>query len=85
MQYPAFFPSISAVVTGCLRLTLATAITAAIAPSASVGQAISMDRTTPADETSIASDQELPLDALGYLGGLFEARFYEPRYGRRPA
>jgi hypothetical protein len=37
-----------------------------------------MDHTTPADETSIASDQELPLDALGYLGGLFEARFYEP-------
>ena len=33
---------------------------------------------TPADESSIASDQELPLDALGYLGGLFEARFYEP-------
>ena len=78
MQYPAFLQSISAVVTACLRLTLAIAIAAAIAPSASVGQAISMDQTTPADETSIASDQELPLDALGYLGGLFEARFYEP-------
>ena len=78
MQYPAFLQSISAVVTACLRLTLATAIAAAIAPSASVGQAISMDQTTRADETSIASDQELPLDALGYLGGLFEARFYEP-------
>ena len=73
MQYPAFLQSISAVVTACLRLTLVTAIGAAIGPSASVGQAI-----TPADETSIASDQELPLDALGYLGGLFEARFYEP-------
>ena len=78
MQYPAFLQSISAVVTACLRLTLVTAIGAAIGPSASVGQAISMDQTTPADETSIASDQELPLDALGYLGGLFEARFYEP-------
>jgi hypothetical protein len=27
---------------------------------------------------SEVSDQQLPLDALGYLGGLFEARFYEP-------
>ena len=78
MQYPAFLQSASAVVTACLRLTLATAIGAAIGPFASVGQAISMDQTTPADESSIASDQELPLDALGYLGGLFEARFYEP-------
>jgi len=77
MQYPAFFQSISAVVTACLRLTLATAIAAAIVPSASVGQAISMDQTFAAGETSITSDQE-PLDALGYLGGLFEARFYEP-------
>jgi predicted GIY-YIG superfamily endonuclease len=78
MQYPASFQSISAVVTACLRLTLATAIAAAIAPSASVGQANSTDQTIGADETSTTSDQELPLDALGYLGGLFEARFYEP-------
>jgi predicted GIY-YIG superfamily endonuclease len=78
MQYPASFQSISAVVAACLRLTLATAIAAAIAPSASVGQAISTDQTIGADETSTTSDQELPLDALGYLGGLFEARFYEP-------
>jgi predicted GIY-YIG superfamily endonuclease len=77
MQYPAFFRSISAVVTACLRLILATAIAAAIVPSASVGQAISMDQPSPTGETSITSDQE-PLDALGYMGGLFEARFYEP-------
>jgi predicted GIY-YIG superfamily endonuclease len=62
----------------CLRLTSATAIAVAIASSASVGQAISMKQTVLANETSITSDQELPLDALGYLGGLFEARFYEP-------
>ena len=64
MQYPASFQSISAVVTACLRLTLATAIAAAIAPSASVGQAISTDQTIGADETSTTSDQELPLDAF---------------------
>jgi predicted GIY-YIG superfamily endonuclease len=37
-----------------------------------------MDQTVPADETSITSVHEMPLDALGYQGGLFEARFYEP-------
>ena len=77
MQYPAFFRSISAVVTACLRLTLATAIAAVIVSSASVGQAISMDQPFAAGETSIIADQA-PLDAMGYLGGLFEARFYEP-------
>jgi predicted GIY-YIG superfamily endonuclease len=78
MQYLTCFRSITAVVTACLRLTTATAIAAAVASSAGVGQAISMDQTIPADETSIISDQEMPLDALGYQGGLFEARFYEP-------
>jgi hypothetical protein len=78
MQYPTRFWSTSAVMTACLRLAITTAIAAAIASSASAGQAIAMDQTSPADETSIISDQEMPLDAFGYLGGLFEARFYEP-------
>ena len=68
MHYPAFFWSISAGVTVCLRATLKAA---AIASLAGVGQAVSMDQTIPADETSIISAQELPVDALGYLGGLF--------------
>jgi len=37
-----------------------------------------MDQTVLSEEVSTTSDQDLPLDALGYLGGLFEARFYEP-------
>jgi predicted GIY-YIG superfamily endonuclease len=40
-----------------------------------------MERTTFSEEApnQIVSDQEaMPLDAFGYLGGLFEARFYEP-------
>jgi predicted GIY-YIG superfamily endonuclease len=57
---------------------LLTAIAAAIASLASVGQAISMDQGFSADETTVTTEQELPLDAMGYLGGLFEARFYEP-------
>jgi predicted GIY-YIG superfamily endonuclease len=46
-----------------------------------IGQSNPVERTTfsekPPDQTG--SDQEMmPLDAFGYLGGLFEARFYEP-------
>jgi hypothetical protein len=39
-----------------------------------------MDRTIFPEETPdwIVSDQEMPLDALGYPGDLFEARFYQP-------
>ena len=65
-------------VTVCLWATLAVAV--AVVSFVSVGQAISMDQTIPPDETSIISEQELPLDAMGYLGGLFEARFYEPHF-----
>jgi predicted GIY-YIG superfamily endonuclease len=78
MRYAASFSSISAVVTTHLRPSLLTAIAAAIASLASVGQAISMDQGFSADETTVTTEQELPLDAMGYLGGLFEARFYEP-------
>jgi hypothetical protein len=45
------------------------------------GVAGSMERATFSQDApdQIASDQEvMPLDAFGYLGGLFEARFYEP-------
>jgi hypothetical protein len=39
-----------------------------------------MDGAIYSEETldRIMPDQETPLDALGYLGGLFEARFYQP-------
>jgi hypothetical protein len=77
MQYPGIFWSISADVTACLRATLATATAVAVASLACVSHAISMDQTLPADETSIISERELPVDAMGYLGGLVEARFYE--------
>jgi predicted GIY-YIG superfamily endonuclease len=77
MQYSKCLYSISAILFVCLRQSLATVIVIALASSASLGQAISIDRIFPADETSITSEQDLPLDALGYLGGLLEARFYE--------
>jgi predicted GIY-YIG superfamily endonuclease len=74
MHYVTFFRWNSTVVTVCLT----TALAAAIAPSASVGQVISVEYAISAEETSITSDKDVPLDAMGYLGSLFEARFYEP-------
>ena len=46
-----------------------------------IGQANPVERTTLSEKApdQIVSDQEgMPLDAFGYLGGLPEARFYEP-------
>ena len=59
-----------------LRVPLATTMAIAMAILASLGQASSMDGAIYSEETldRIMPDQEIPLDALGYLGGLFEAR-----------
>ena len=46
-----------------------------------ISQANLVERTTLSEKApdQIVSDQEvMPLDAFGYLGGLLEARFYEP-------
>ena len=63
-----------------LWLPLAITLASTVAFSASLAEPNSMDQTiyaeTITDQT--VSDQQLPLDALGYLGGLFEAQFYEP-------
>jgi hypothetical protein len=40
-----------------------------------------MERTTLSKEAPdqiVSGQEEMPLDAFGYVGGLFEARFYEP-------
>jgi hypothetical protein len=55
--------SICSVVVSLLRVPVATAFALAVSPLASFGG---------------AADQAMPLDALGFLGGLFEARFYQP-------
>jgi len=63
-----------------LRTPLATTIAIAIASLASLGQANSTDLTVFSEEVPdrIIPDEGMPLDALGYLGGLFEAKFYQP-------
>jgi hypothetical protein len=73
--------SIAFVVATFLRVSLSTTIAIAVSSLASLGQVNSMERTTLSEEApdQIVSDQEvMPLDAFGYLGGLFEARFYQP-------
>ena len=72
--------SIASIVVPFLLMPLATSTVVAVVSSGAVGEANSMDRTIFPEETPdrIVSDQEMPLDALGYLGGLFEARFYQP-------
>ena len=67
--------SIAFVVATFLRV-LSTTIAIAVSSLASLGQANSMDRTIFSEEIPdrIMPDQELPLDALGFLGGLFERR-----------
>jgi hypothetical protein len=73
--------SIAFVVATFLRVSLSTTIAIAVSSLASLGQVNSMERTTLSEEApdQIVSDQEImPLDAFGYLGGLFEARFYQP-------
>ena len=73
--------SIALVAATFVQASLSATIAIAVSSLASLGQASSMERTTFSEEApnQIVSDQEaMPLDAFGYLGGLFVARFYEP-------
>jgi predicted GIY-YIG superfamily endonuclease len=73
--------SISSVVVPFLRAPLATTIAITITSLACLGQANSLERASFSEEDAdqVVSDQEvMSLDAFGYLGGLFEARFYQP-------
>ena len=72
--------SIPSVVLPFLRVPLATTLAIGIASLACFGEANSTDRTIFSEEIpdQIFPDQVLPIDAFGYLGGLFEARFYQP-------
>jgi predicted GIY-YIG superfamily endonuclease len=78
VQFPAYRRSVSAVAKAYLRLTLAIVTATAASSLGSIGEAASMDPAESAIAASTPTDRDLPLDAMGYLGGLFEARFYEP-------
>src|ERR1700730_7109547 len=71
--------SITLVIATFVRVSLSITIT--IAGSSLASRANSMERTTLSKEAPdqiVSGQEEMPLDAFGYLGGLFEARFYEP-------
>ncbi|MEA3070306.1 MAG: hypothetical protein QOD29_1752, partial [Alphaproteobacteria bacterium] len=71
--------SITVVVATFVRVSLSITIT--IAGSSLASQANSMERSTLSKEAPdqiVSGQEEMPLDAFGYLGGLFEARFYQP-------
>jgi hypothetical protein len=64
--------TIAFVVATFLRVSLSTAIAIGVSSLASLGRANSMEQAT------FSQEEVMPLDAFGYLGGLFEARFYQP-------
>jgi hypothetical protein len=71
--------SITLVIATFVRVSLSITIT--IAGSSLASQANSMERTTLSKEGPdqiVSGQEEMPLDVFGYLGSLFEARFYEP-------
>ena len=72
--------SISSVLVPFLRTPFATTIAISLVSLAYLGHANSTERATFSEEVpNQISDQEvMPLDAFGYLGDLFEARFYQP-------
>jgi hypothetical protein len=58
---------------------LTTAIAIVIGSAISVGHALAMELSASTQEQQPTTvESEPPLDAFGYLGGLSEARFYEP-------
>jgi transglycosylase-like protein with SLT domain len=71
--------SISVVIAAVAGVSLS--ITLAIAGSALASDGNSIEPTTlpnEAPEQIVSAPEEMPLDAFGYVGGLLEARFYEP-------
>jgi Transglycosylase SLT domain len=72
--------SVALVVASFVRVFLLITIAIAVSPLPSFGQSNSIEQTPFSEEApDVVSDQEvIPLDAFGYLGGLFEARFYQP-------
>jgi predicted GIY-YIG superfamily endonuclease len=78
-HFSLFRGSISTAARAYLGPILAIVTAAAACSLAGIGEAASLDSTIPSIDAPIPADQNLsPLDAMGFLGGLFEARFYEP-------
>jgi len=75
------FPRLVAIIAAAfVRASLSAMIAIAVSSSASRGQANSLKPATLSQEApaTVSGQEEMPLDAFGYVGGLLEARFYEP-------
>jgi hypothetical protein len=73
--------SIVFVVPTFLRMSLSITVAIAVSSLASLGQANSMELAPfleKAPDRTVSDQEAMPLDAFGYLGGLLEARFYQP-------
>jgi hypothetical protein len=70
--------SIASLVVRFLRMPSVTTIVIAIAALPNPGEANPLDQKMEETADWTALDQALPIDAFGYVGGLFEARFYQP-------
>src|ERR1043165_7276590 len=76
------FPRLVAIIAAAfVRASLSAMIAIAVSSSASRGQANSLKPATLSQEApaTVSGQEEMPLDAFGYVGGLLEARFYEPQ------
>jgi transglycosylase-like protein with SLT domain len=75
------FPRLVAIIAAAfVRASLSAMIAIAVSSSASLGQANFLKPATLSQEApaTVSGQEEMPLDAFGYVGGLLEARFYEP-------
>jgi hypothetical protein len=81
MRRNVFTRLVALIVAAFVRVSLSAMIAVAVSSSASLGQANFLKPATLSQEAPdyiISGQEEMPLDAFGYVGGLLEARFYEP-------
>jgi Transglycosylase SLT domain len=71
--------TVSSNLINCLKnVVLKAAIGLIIASIAGLGETHAAELTALQGDDSTASEQTVPIDAFGFLGGIFEAHFYEP-------
>src|SRR5215831_10380112 len=81
MRRYVFTRLVALIVAAFVPVSLSAMIAVAVSSSASLGQANFLKPATLSQEAPdyiISGQEEMPLDAFGYVGGLLEARFYEP-------
>jgi hypothetical protein len=70
--------SITIVIVAAAGVSLCTAHAIADSALTSHGDTVEPTTLSQAPEQTVSAQEQMPLDAFGYIGGLLEARFYEP-------